>query len=173
MSSQKIIRINILVLHGPNLNLLGEREPEVYGSMTLADLNRQLAAYARKKFSKKTGAISCALRFKQSNHEGALLDCLHANRHWADGVVFNPAAMTHYSYALRDAVAALAYLGVPTIEVHLSDIKKREKFRRTSVIAPVCLDQISGHGWESYTRGIDKLATDFCKVGRKGVRDGR
>jgi 3-dehydroquinate dehydratase II len=141
---------NILVLHGPNLNLLGEREPEIYGKMTLIELNRRLRSMAR--------PLGLKLRIHQSNHEGELIDLLHANRRWAQGVVFNPGAYTHYSYALRDAVGALGSLGVPTIEVHLSDIKKREKFRRISVIAPVCAAQISGYGWESYTRGIQALA---------------
>jgi 3-dehydroquinate dehydratase-2 len=138
--------LRLLVLHGPNLNLLGEREPEIYGSMTLAELNLRL-----KQFAKKQG---CILRIHQSNSEGGLIDLLHKNRKWADAVVFNPGAYTHYSYALRDAVSAICR---PTIEVHLSDIAKREKFRRISVIAPVCQAQISGHGWQSYTRAIQAL----------------
>jgi 3-dehydroquinate dehydratase-2 len=137
---------NILVLNGPNLNLLGEREPKIYGTMTLAQLNSKLAAYARKK-----GAV---VRARQSNHEGELIDILHAHRKWADGVVFNPGAYSHYSYALRDAVSSIS---VPTIEVHLSDIKKREKFRHVSVIAPVCAGQYSGKGIGSYTEAIDAL----------------
>jgi 3-dehydroquinate dehydratase-2 len=136
----------LLVLHGPNLNLLGEREPEVYGTMTLAELNRRVSSFAR--------GLGCELRVRQSNHEGELIDLLHAHRRWADGVVFNPGAYTHYSYALRDAVSSIQ---LPVIEVHLSDIKRREKFRRISVIAPACLAQISGHGWQSYTRAISRL----------------
>jgi 3-dehydroquinate dehydratase-2 len=137
----------ILVLHGPNLNLLGEREPEVYGSMTLAQLNKSL--------SRKAVELGLALRTFQSNHEGRLIDLLHANRKWAQGCVFNPGAYTHYSYALRDAVAASQ---IPTIEVHLSDIKKREPFRRVSVIGPVCLRQISGKGLGSYVEALERLA---------------
>lgn len=137
---------NILVLNGPNLNLLGEREPEVYGTMTLAQLNARLAAYARKQ--------SAQIRARQSNHEGELIDILHAHRKWADGVVFNPGAYSHYSYALRDAVASIC---VPTIEVHLSNIKKREPFRRVSVIEPACAGQLYGKGIDSYFKAIDLL----------------
>jgi 3-dehydroquinate dehydratase-2 len=140
--------MNILVLHGPNLNLLGEREPEVYGTMTLAQLNKKLAAHAR-----KNGA---SLRARQSNSEGALIDLLHAHRKWADGIVFNPGAYTHYSYALRDAVAAIS---VPTIEVHLSDIMNREAFRRVSVIEPVCAGRRYGKGADSYIEAIDDLVS--------------
>lgn len=138
--------MNILVLHGPNLNLLGEREPEVYGAMTLAGLDARLRAHAR-----KGGHV---LRILQSNHEGALIDAIHAQRKWAKGLVFNPGAYTHYSYALRDAVAAAR---IPTVEVHLSDIKKREAFRRVSVIAPVCLGQRCGKGLDSYLEALDLL----------------
>jgi 3-dehydroquinate dehydratase-2 len=141
--------MNFLILHGPNLNLLGEREPEIYGTLTLAQLNRRLRLQVRK--------FAGRARIYQSNSEGGLIDLLHANRKWANAVVFNPGAYTHYSYALRDAVSALSSLGVPTIEVHLSDIKRREKFRRTSVIAPVCVDQISGYGGESYARAVIAL----------------
>lgn len=137
---------NILVLNGPNLNLLGEREPETYGTMTLTQLNSRLSSYARKK-----GAV---IRARQSNHEGELIDLLHAHRKWASGIVFNPGAYSHYSYALRDAVAAIL---VPTIEVHLSNIKKREKFRRTSVIEPACVAQLYGKGAASYFTAIDML----------------
>jgi 3-dehydroquinate dehydratase-2 len=138
--------MNILVLHGPNLNLLGEREPEVYGTMTLAQLDRKIALYARRR--------GATVRSRQSNSEGGLIDILHAHRKWAGGVVFNPGAYTHYSYALRDAVAAIA---VPTIEVHLSDVTKREPFRRISVIAPVCAGRRYGRGADSYLEAIDDL----------------
>ena len=137
-------KLRLLVLHGPNLNLLGEREPAIYGTMTLHQLNQRLKKMALKSL--------CTLRIHQSNSEGRLIDILHANRKWADGVVFNPGAYTHYSYALRDAVAGIQ---VPTIEVHLSDIKKREKFRRVSVIEPVCVAQVSGYGWHSYVKAIE------------------
>ena len=142
----------ILVLNGPNLNLLGEREPAIYGSMTLAQLNAKLAVYARSR--------RVSLRARQSHSEGRLIDILHAHRKWADGVVFNPGAYTHYSYALRDAVAAIS---VPTIEVHLSNIKKRESFRRISVIAPVCAGQRYGKGVQSYIEAIDALLADVRK----------
>lgn len=139
--------MNILVLHGPNLNLLGERETKVYGKLTLAQVNALIR--------KRAKALKVRVRVFQSNHEGRLIDLIHANRRWARGLVFNPGAYTHYSYALRDAVAAAR---IPTIEVHLSDIKKREPFRRKSVIVPACLAQISGHGAGSYLRALERLS---------------
>lgn len=139
--------MNILVLHGPNLNLLGVREPEVYGKMTLAQLNARLRAHVKGR--------KIALKIFQSNHEGVLIDLLCRHRLWASGVVINPGALTHYSYALRDAIAGI---GVPTVEAHLSDIKKREPFRRVSVVAPVCAAQIGGKGVGSYLEAIDFLA---------------
>lgn len=143
----------LLILHGPNLNLLGEREPEVYGAMTLTQLNVKLRKFARN--------LKCLVRIYQSNSEGELIDLIHRNRKWADGIIFNPGAYTHYSYALRDAVASVS---LPTYEVHLSDIQKREDFRKISVIAPVCIEQISGYGWESYTRAI----ASFLKIKGSG-----
>jgi len=137
---------NILVLHGPNLNLTGAREPDVYGHVTLAEIDRQLAAAA--------GARGVAMRFMQSNHEGALIDALHEARGWADGALFNPGAFTHYSYALRDAVAAVGY---PVVEVHLSLPAARETFRHRSVIAPVCRGQVAGFGAYSYLAAFDAL----------------
>ncbi|RQV95558.1 type II 3-dehydroquinate dehydratase [bacterium] len=144
---------NVLVIHGPNLNLLGTREPEVYGKMTLNELNDEIKQYAQKKNVK--------VWFFQSNHEGVLIDFIHDNRTWADGIVINPGALTHYSYALRDAIAGV---GIPTVEVHLSDIHKREDFRKISVIQPVCIKQISGLGKESYLKGIDVLIEKEMKV---------
>jgi len=138
--------MNILVIHGPNLNLLGEREPEIYGRTTLTELNKKITEYARSRKVK--------VRIFQSNHEGKIIDFIHKNRHWAQGIVINPAALTHYSYALRDALAAVA---LPTVEVHLSNIHKRESFRKLSVIKPLCLSQISGEGEKSYLKGIDIL----------------
>ena len=138
--------MNIFLLNGPNLNLLGEREPEVYGTTTLAQLVKKVAAHARKK-----GAV---LRARQSNSEGMLIDLLHAQRKWADGIVFNPGAYTHYSYALRDAVAGIQ---VPTIEVHLSNVMQREEFRRVSVIEPVCFGRFYGKGVDSYLEAVDAL----------------
>ncbi len=137
---------SILVLHGPNLNLTGHREPETYGRTTLAEIDERLRARAAQRGVKT--------RSFQSNHEGALIDTLHAARGWAAGALFNPGAFTHYSYALRDAVAAVGY---PVIEVHLSLPAAREPFRRLSVVAPACRGQVAGFGPYSYLCALDAL----------------
>lgn len=138
---------NVLVIHGPNLNLLGEREPEVYGKTTLAELNGMLEQEAAK--------LGLTLKTFQSNHEGVLIDKIQDERKWMKALVINPGAFTHYSYALRDAIA-----GVQTraYEVHLSDIHKREEFRRISVIKDVCATQISGKGVGSYLEALSLIA---------------
>lgn len=138
--------IKVLLIHGPNLNLLGMREPGVYGQSTLDEINKRLTDFA--------GQRDVELRIVQSNHEGAIVDSLHGAIGWADGVVINPGAFTHYSYAIRDAVAGIK---LPTVEVHLSNVHAREAFRHTSVVAPVCIGQIAGFGWHSYLLGLHAL----------------
>jgi 3-dehydroquinate dehydratase II len=138
--------MKILVLHGPNLNLLGTREPEVYGSMALADINDKLIELGRE--------LGVEVTCEQSNHEGALIEILHEARTWANGVVFNPGAYTHTSIALRDAISGIQ---IPVVEVHLSNVYAREEFRHVSMISAVCKGKITGFGWKSYTLGLRAL----------------
>ena len=143
----------IFVLNGPNLNLLGTREPEIYGKTTLQDINDRIERRARK--------AGIEVDFLQSNHEGVLIDAIQEANHRYDYIIFNAAAFTHYSIAIRDAVAAI---DVPVIEVHLSNIHQRETFRHTSVLASVAMAQISGLGAESYMAALEAV---IYKLGSK------
>ncbi|WP_410175643.1 type II 3-dehydroquinate dehydratase [Limnoraphis robusta] len=137
---------SILVLHGPNLNLLGQREPGIYGTATLAEINERLQQEAQ--------LHQFTLSFLQSNHEGILVDAIHSARDEHQGLIINAGAYTHTSIAIRDAIAAV---GLATVEVHLSNIYRRETFRHHSYIAPVVLGQISGFGSDSYLLGLQAL----------------
>jgi 3-dehydroquinate dehydratase-2 len=136
----------VLILHGPNLNWLGKREPAVYGRQTLEDSNQLLIEYAE-----KNGLL---LKIFQSNGEGHLIDIIQAESAWAEAILINPGAYTHYSYALRDALAGV---DLPVVEVHLSNIHSREEFRHTSVIAPIATGQICGFGFDSYLLGLQAI----------------
>jgi len=143
---------NILVLHGPNLNLLGQREPDTYGHTTLIEINQQLDELACE--------LKITLKIIQSNHEGVLIDAIHEAQSWAQGILINPAGYTHTSISLRDALAAV---NIPAVEVHLSNIHAREEFRQKSLAAPVCIGQISGFGWQSYLLGLQALHSHLLK----------
>lgn len=138
----------VLILHGPNLNFLGRREPAIYGPQTLAELDTAIAAEAQN--------LGLETRHLQSNHEGALIDALQSADDDCIGVVFNPGAYTHTSYALRDAVASLR---IPVVEVHLSDIHAREPWRAVSLVADVCIGQVAGKGAGSYFEGLRRIAS--------------
>jgi len=137
----------VLVLHGPNLNLLGSREPGVYGQLSLHEINQRLVAAGQE--------LGLGVRVMQSNHEGELIDALHEAREWAAGIVFNPGGYTHTSVALRDAISAIR---LPVVEVHISNVYAREEFRHRSLLAPVCAGKITGFGWRSYLLGLHALA---------------
>jgi len=138
--------MRILVVNGPNLNMLGKRDVNHYGSFTLEDVEVEIRNTAK--------AADVEVEFFQSNHEGALIDIIQVARQKFDGIVINPGAFTHYSYAIRDAIEAS---GIPVIEVHISDIHNREDFRKISVTEPVCVGQISGRGLLSYVDGLKEL----------------
>jgi len=144
----------ILMVNGPNINMLGTRQPDIYGKTTLADIEANVRTHAE--------AQSVTVTFVQSNHEGAIIDALQDTGRKVDGVIINPGAFTHYSYAIRDA---LAMLSCPIIEVHLSNIHTREEFRHTSVTAPVVRGQIVGLGWRGYLLALDYLAALFAEEG--------
>lgn len=151
--------LRILILNGPNLNLLGKREPAVYGALSLEEINQKISVLAAE--------LGVEIDLRQSNHEGKLIDLLHSAAADMDAVIFNPGAYTHYSYALRDAVKAI---GIPTVEVHLSNIYAREGFRRRSVIAPAAAGQISGFGAAGYLMAL-RAVVELAPSWRKNVAD--
>jgi len=150
--------MKILILHGPNLNLLGTREPEIYGSLMIGDLNTKLIEFAKE--------LGADLKCFQSNHEGALIDALQDAQMWANGVVFNPGGYTHTSIALRDAITAIR---IPVVEVHLSNVYAREEFRHISMISAVCKGKVVGFGWRSYTLGLRAL-TELLEADHAGPK---
>ena len=144
--------MRILVINGPNLNLLGERETETYGTKTLDEINAEMSRFALK--------LGVELEFFQSNHEGDLIDKIHSERKTVDGIIINPGALTHYSYALHDALKAVK---LPVVEVHISDISKREPWRRHSVISPVAIKVISGKGTNGYLEALEVMVRHLEK----------
>ena len=144
--SSETSKLNVLILHGPNLNLTGFREPDLYGKQKLAEIDDQISASA--------AALGAQVRILQSNHEGVLIDTIQEHRTWADGIVINPGGLTHYSISLRDALVSVR---LPVVEVHLTNIHSREEFRRHSVVSPVTVGQIVGFGGFGYTLAIQAL----------------
>jgi 3-dehydroquinate dehydratase-2 len=144
--------MKILVIHGPNLNMLGSRKPEIYGTKTLAEIDSLL--------QKKAGELGVELESYQSNHEGYLIDFIQKKAKRAAGIIINPGALTHYGLSLRDA---LEDSSLPIIEVHLSDIQHREEFRKNSVIAPIARKQISGQGWQGYIAALETLVAQITE----------
>lgn len=138
--------MNILVINGPNLNLLGERDQEIYGDNTLDELMMWLETSPE--------GSNHNFKFYQSNHEGVIIDSIHDERQWAQGMIINAGALSHYSYSIRDAISSAK---IPTVEVHLSDIMNREDFRKTSVLKDVCVNQVYGMGKQSYIEGLRVL----------------
>jgi 3-dehydroquinate dehydratase-2 len=139
--------VKVRVLHGPNLNLLGTREPEVYGKDTLEEIDARIAEHAKK--------LGVEIRTAQSNVEGELVSLIQDSKGWADAILINPGGYSHTSVAIRDAIAAV---DIPTVEVHLSNPAAREEFRHTDVVAGACVGVVSGFGWRSYILGLDALA---------------
>ena len=144
--------INILVIHGPNLNLLGEREAEWYGKITLSFINEVIIQEAKK--------LGCKVKIEQSNLEGEIINLIQNSKKWAQGVIINPAAYTHTSIGIRDALLAVS---LPAVEVHLSNIYKREEFRHKSFVAPVCIGQICGFGPSGYILALKGLVSFLKK----------
>lgn len=139
--------MHVLVIHGPNLNLLGTRRPDVYGDFTLGDLEARCRGFGE--------ALGITVSTFQSNHEGEIIDRLHASIGTTDGVILNPGALAHYSYAIHDAAESIP---APVVEVHISDISSREEWRRTSVVSPACIATISGKGIDGYREALETLA---------------
>lgn len=148
--------IHILIVHGPNLNLLGERETKWYGDFSLEEINKMIRQKAKE--------LGCEIQIRQSNFEGEIIEHIQKMRKWAEGIIINPAAYTHTSIAIRDALSAV---NLPVVEVHLSNIYKREKFRHTSLIAPVCMGQISGLGPQGYIFALEALVNFLGKAKRE------